>query len=87
MKDEQDALFGEALLAVSKKTTTDKKGGKVEAKGRDANADDNKKNTSRAMKMMFQMDAQEMNEKLREDVSIFPMWWTCLYCRRRCDPI
>lgn len=72
MKDEQDALFGEALLAVSKKTTTDKKGGKVEAKGRDANADDNKKNTSRAMKMMFQMDAQEMNEKLREDPNYVP---------------
>ena len=36
MKDEQDALFGEALLAVSKKGTTDKKEGKVEAKGRDA---------------------------------------------------
>ena len=69
MKDEQDALFGEALLAVSKKKTTDKKGGKIEAKGRDADDEGNKKNTSRAMKMMFQMDAQEMNEKLREDVS------------------
>ena len=70
-KDEQDALFGEALLAVSKKGSTDKKGGKVEAKGRDA--DDGgageKKGTSRAMKMMFQMDAQEMNDRLREDVS------------------
>ena len=42
----------------------------MEAKGRDADDGDNKKNTSRAMKMMFQMDAQEMDEKLREDVSV-----------------
>jgi len=72
MKDEQDALFGEALLAVSKKTSTDKKGGKIEAKGRDANIEDNKKSTSRAMKMMFQMDAQEMDDKLREDPNYVP---------------
>ena len=70
MKDEQDALFGEALLAVSKKKTMDKKEGKIEAKGRDADDEANKKSTSRAMKMMFQMDAQEMHEKLREDVRI-----------------
>jgi len=69
MQEEQDALFGEALLAVTKKGTTDKKGGKVEAKGRDADDDGTKKSTSRAMKMMFQMDAQEMNDRLREDVS------------------
>jgi len=69
MKDEQDALFGEALLAVQNKKTLDKKSGKQEAAGRDANDDDNKKTTSRAMKMMYQMDAQEMEEKLREDVS------------------
>ena len=69
MKEEQDALFGEALLAVVKKGTTDKKGGKIEAKGRDADDDDKKKSTSRAMKMMYQMDAQEMNDRLREDVS------------------
>ena len=69
-KDEQDALFNEALMAVSKKTSTSHKDGKVEAKGRDGDDDENnKKTTSRAMKMMFQMDAQEMNEKLREDVS------------------
>lgn len=69
-KDEQDALFGEALLAVQKKASTSQTSGKVEAKGRDADDDNaaNKKTTSRAMKMMFQMDAQEMNEKLREDV-------------------
>ncbi|CAB9530441.1 expressed unknown protein [Seminavis robusta] len=72
MKEEQDALFGAALLAVSKKKTTDKKGGKVEAKGRDADDEGNKKSTSRAMKMMFQMDAQEMNDKLREDPNYVP---------------
>jgi hypothetical protein len=59
-KSEQDALFGEALLAIQKKTTASVKGGKVEAIGRDGN-DDNKKSTSRAMKMMFQMDAQEVS--------------------------
>lgn len=69
MKDEQDALFGEALLAVQKKSSTSQTSGKIEAKGRDGDDEDNaKKTTSRAMKMMYQMDAQEMNEKLREDV-------------------
>ena len=67
-KEEQDALFGEALLNIKKKTTTNMKDGKNEAKGRDGD-DDTKKGTSRAMKMMFQMDAQEMEDKLREDVS------------------
>ena len=66
---ERDALFGEALLAVSKKKTTSQKDGKIEAKGRDANDDSTKKGTSRAMKMMYQMDAKEMEERLREDVS------------------
>lgn len=67
---EQAALFGEALLAVSKKGPKfSGKEGKVEAKGRDHNADEKKGGTSRAMKMMFQMDAQEMEDKLREDVS------------------
>ena len=74
MKEEQDALFGAALLAVSKKGSTDKKGGKVEAKGRDADdGGGEKKGTSRAMKMMFQMDAKEMNDRLREDVSTCTM--------------
>ena len=68
-KAEQEALFGEALLAVSKKKTLDQKGGKIEAQGRDANDEATKKSTSRAMKMMYQMDAKEMEEKLREDVS------------------
>lgn len=68
MKEEQDALFGEALLAIQKKKTTDQKAGKTEAVGRDGD-DDNKKTTSRAMKMMYQMDAQEMEQRLKEDVS------------------
>ena len=71
MEEERNALFGEALLAVQKKShrNANQKDGKVEAKGRDADADDSKKTTSRAMKMMYQMDAQEMSEKLKEDVS------------------
>ena len=68
MEAEQNALFGEALLAVEKKSTTNQKFGKVEAKGRDADDADNKKTTSRAMKMMYQMDAKEVSEKLKEDV-------------------
>jgi hypothetical protein len=78
-KQEQEALFGEALLAIQKKnTTTNAKDGKIEAKGRDADDDAaNKKSTSRAMKMMYQMDSIEMDEKLREDVrpvtSFFPL--------------
>jgi hypothetical protein len=68
--DERNDLFSEALLAVSKKT--DKKAGKVEAKGRDADDDVKKSGTSRAMKMMFQMDAQEMQDKLREDPNYVP---------------
>lgn len=68
-KAEQEALFGEALLAVSKKKTLNQKEGKTEAAGRDAGDEGTKKNTSRAMKMMYQMDAKEMEEKLREDVS------------------
>eukprot|EP00586_Coscinodiscus_wailesii_P021908 CAMPEP_0172496872 /NCGR_PEP_ID=MMETSP1066-20121228/94377_1 /TAXON_ID=671091 /ORGANISM="Coscinodiscus wailesii, Strain CCMP2513" /LENGTH=300 /DNA_ID=CAMNT_0013269399 /DNA_START=48 /DNA_END=950 /DNA_ORIENTATION=+ len=68
--NERDALFGEALMAMSKKSTN-KKGGKVEAKGRDAD-EEKKGGTSRAMKMMFQMDAKEMEEKLREDPNYVP---------------
>lgn len=49
--DEQNALFGAALMAVQKKgKATNQKDGKVEAKGRDGN-DDKKAGTSRAMKM------------------------------------
>jgi hypothetical protein len=74
-EDEQAALFGEALLAVSKKGPKfGKNDGKVEAKGRDhGDNDDNKKGgTSRAMKMMYQMDAQEMEDKLKEDPNYVP---------------
>ena len=51
MEDERNALFGEALLAVQKKGKINKKNGKVEAKGRDADDDTKKSGTSRAMKM------------------------------------
>lgn len=72
-EDERNALFGEALLAVAKKKTTDKSAGRVEAKGRDGDDDDHKKSgTSRAMKMMYQMDAQEMEQKLKEDPNYVP---------------
>jgi hypothetical protein len=56
-KEEQNALFNEALGALSKKKTNLKEG-KTEAKGRDADEDNNKKTTSRAMKMMYQMDGE-----------------------------
>lgn len=70
---EQAALFGEALLAVSKKGPKFAKNeGKVEAKGRDHGDDDKKGGTSRAMKMMYQMDAQEMEDKLKEDPNYVP---------------
>jgi len=73
MEEERNALFGEALLAVKKKTSTNAKAGAVEAKGRDADEDGKKdKNTSRAMKMMYQMDANEMAAKLREDPNYVP---------------
>jgi len=72
VKDEQNALFNDALGALSKKKSTNFKEGKTEAKGRDADDDKNKKGTSRAMKMMFQMDAQEMEEKLKEDPNYVP---------------
>ena len=71
-KEEQDALFGAALLAIGNKKTTSQKAGKAEAKGRDADDDGNKKGTSRAMKMMYQMDAKEMEERLKEDPNYVP---------------
>lgn len=74
-KEEQDALFGDALLNIKKKTTTNMKDGKNEAKGRDADEENTKKGTSRAMKMMYQMDAQEMEAKLKEDVSENKIYW------------
>lgn len=67
--EERDLLFGEALLAVKKKTSTKTKGS-VEAKGRDAAEEEGKKSgTSRAMKLMYQMDAKEAQEKLQSDPS------------------
>lgn len=71
LEAERDALFNEALLAVSKKAAHDAKAGKIESKGRDADDNEAKKQTSSAMKMMYQMDATEMRNKLHEDVSIF----------------
>lgn len=71
-KAEQEALFGEALLAVQKKSSANKVAGKIEAKGRDNVDDDSKKTTSRAMKLMYQMDAKEMDEKLKEDPNYVP---------------
>ena len=64
------ALFGDALMAIKKKNTTNQKDGKLEAKGRDGDDATAKKGTSRAMKMMYQMDAKEMEDRLREDVSV-----------------
>ena len=58
MEEEQNALFNEALGALNKKSTNLKEG-KTEAKGRDADEEGaTKKGTSRAMKMMFQMDGK-----------------------------
>lgn len=73
-KQEQEALFGEALLAVSKKGPKFAKNeGKVEAKGRDHDDDGAKKGgQSRAMKMMYQMDAKEMEDRLKEDPNYVP---------------
>mmetsp|Transcript_8794 Transcript_8794/g.20337 ORF Transcript_8794/g.20337 Transcript_8794/m.20337 type:complete len:294 (-) Transcript_8794:111-992(-) len=75
LEEERNALFGEALMAVQKKNKAggaNQKDGRVEAKGRDGNDADAKKGTSRAMKMMFQMDAKEMADKLREDPNYVP---------------
>lgn len=65
-EEERNALFGEALMAVKKKTSTKMKG-ENEAKGRDHDEKKEKSGTSRAMKMMFQMDATEMEEALKAD--------------------
>jgi len=73
MEEERNALFGEALMAVKKKgKSTSQKGGKIEAKGRDADDEMKKPGQSRAMKMMFQMDAKEMEERLKEDPDYIP---------------
>jgi len=67
-EEERNALFGEALMAVKTKKSTDQSTGRVEAKGRDGDGDEKKKSgTSRAMKMMYQMDAQEMEDQFKND--------------------
>lgn len=66
VEDERNALFGEALLAVKKKTSTKMKSDDA-AKGRDHDVGKEKSGTSRAMKMMFQMDAKEMEDALTSD--------------------
>jgi len=65
--DERDALFGAALMAVSKKTTVS--GKKLAAVGRDGGDEEKrvKPGQSRAMKLMYQMDAQELADKNRDD--------------------
>jgi len=65
---ERDALFGDALLAVKKKTSTKTKS-TVEAIGRDVAEEGKKSGTSHAMKLMYQMDAKEAEEKLASDPS------------------
>jgi hypothetical protein len=83
-KNEQDALFGAALLAIGKSKSTNQKEGKTEALGRDGNEETAKKGTSRAMKMMFQMDAQEMEERLKEDVSsLVSLCFACDFDREK----
>jgi len=67
VEDERNALFGEALLAVKKKSSIKTKGGLTESKGRDADEPKAKGGQSRAMKMMFQMDAKEMEDALTAD--------------------
>lgn len=66
LEEERNALFSEALLSVQKKTTTKFKS-EDQSKGRDHEEKKEKSGQSRAMKMMFQMDAQEMEEALTSD--------------------
>jgi len=75
LKKEQDNLFSEALLAVQGKSKNAASKSNVEAKGRDAAEEEAKKaggGTSRAMKLMYQMDAKEAVEKLKEDPMYVP---------------
>jgi len=65
-EQEREALFGEALLAVSKKTSVKKKG-ENDAIGRDGGDEGSKKTVSRAMKLMYQMDAQELEDRFKDD--------------------
>jgi hypothetical protein len=71
MEEERNALFSEALLSVQKKTTTKFKS-ENQSKGRDHDDKKEKTGQSRAMKMMFQMDAKEMEEALKSDPNYVP---------------
>jgi hypothetical protein len=71
MEEERNALFSEALLNVQKKTTTKFKS-ENQSKGRDHDDKKEKTGQSRAMKMMFQMDAKEMEEALKSDPNYVP---------------
>lgn len=64
MEEERNALFGEALMAVQKKSTN-KKAGQVEAKGRDHDDDNKKAGTSRAMKMWVEKLRRRIDKMLR----------------------
>mmetsp|Transcript_21752 Transcript_21752/g.51346 ORF Transcript_21752/g.51346 Transcript_21752/m.51346 type:complete len:309 (+) Transcript_21752:139-1065(+) len=73
MEEERNLLFNEALGALKKKGPNFKEGkSATEAKGRDHDDGTEKKGTSRAMKMMYQMDAKEMEQRLREDPNYVP---------------
>ena len=50
-EEERNALFGEALMAVQKKGSTNKKGEKSKPRGEMTDVDEKKSGTSRAMKM------------------------------------
>ena len=68
-EDERNALFSEGLLAVKKTTVSSK--ALNDAKGRDHEDGKEKAGTSRAMKMMFQMNASEMEEELMRNVRVY----------------
>ena len=73
MEEERNLLFNEALGALKKKGPNFKEGkSAAEAKGRDHDDGTEKKGTSRAMKMMYQMDAKEMEQRLKEDPNYVP---------------
>lgn len=80
-EDERNALFGEALMAVKKKSSTSKKDGKVEAKGRDGDDDAKKSGTSRAMKMC--VCCRKMEWSIKVCIVMFLTYCPfhiCIYC-------
>lgn len=78
MEEERNALFGEALLAVQKKNTTNQKFGKIEAKGRDADDENAKKQTSRAMKMSTCCRPMSVSMLLSRFPSYNSFRWQCI---------